>query len=289
MKAAVVILHYQNSDVTEECLSWLDRSDYCDRLETVVVDNCSPNGSGKALQEKYKSRPHTHFLMLVDNIGFAGGNNEGYKYAREKLHADTILVINSDLFIKDPEFFSKLEGIIEDNPEDSIIAPDIESRYGVHQNPFRLRASTDKEHKRIILRKRTGQIIYRLPLINKKLIKRNAGSSTPKKTAKTEEELFDIIPHGACMIFTPQWVRREPFAFREGSFLFIEEEILFDYCRHKGYRTHYVPQLIVYHMEDASQDAAFSSLLAGKKKRLKYEIQSRRLLLKYRRDYKEKK
>lgn len=287
MKAAVVILHYQNSDVTQECLSWLDKSDDCDRIETVVVDNCSPNGSGKMLQEKYKSRPHTHFLMLVDNIGFAGGNNEGYKFAREELNADTILVINSDLFIKDPQFFSKLEKIIEENPGDSIIAPDIESRYGVHQNPFRLRPSTDREHKRIIMRKRTGQIIYRIPVLNKKLVKRTAGSSTPKKTNKTEQELFDIIPHGACIIFTPCWVSREAFAFREGSFLFMEEEILYDYCRHKGYRTHYVPQLTVHHMEDASQNAAFASLLAGKKKRLKYEIQSRKLLLRYRKNYKQ--
>lgn len=238
------------------------------------------------LKEKYSDRPDTHFLLLDDNIGFAGGNNEGYRFAREKLGADTILVINSDLFIKDGEFFKKLEKVIQDNPDDYIIAPDIESAFGVHQNPFRLHASTDGQHRKMILRKRMGQILYRMPVLNKKLIQRDAGTSTKKNRKHFDEEMFDIIPHGACIIFTPAWVKKEERAFREGSFLFIEEEMLFDYCAHLGYRTHYVPSLHVFHMEDASQNAAFSSKLTGKKRRLKYEIQSRKLLLTYRKKYK---
>lgn len=272
-------------DVTEECLLWLSRSDCAKTIETVVVDNCSPNGSGRTLGEKYRNRENTHFLLLDDNIGFACGNNEGYKYARETLKCDTMLIINSDLYIKDPAFFTRLEKVIDNNPEDYIIAPDIESRYGVHQNPFRINASSDNQHKKMILRKRMGQVIYRIPVINKMLVKSRAGSSTAYKKVRVEEDLFDIIPHGACIIYTPNWVEKETFAFREGSFLFIEEEILFDYCQFRGYRTHYVPSLQVYHMEDASQNAAYSSMLAGKKQRLKYEIESRQLLLRYRKYY----
>ena len=46
-----VVLHYQNIKVTEKCIRSLKNQ--FKESYIVVVDNCSPNGSGKLLREKY--------------------------------------------------------------------------------------------------------------------------------------------------------------------------------------------------------------------------------------------
>jgi GT2 family glycosyltransferase len=285
MHFSFVVLHYQNAEVTRQCIQWLNEIDYPETISIVLVDNASPNGTGRELYDEYNGRNNCHVLLLKENLGFAMGNNKGYAYARETLHADVILVINSDLFIQDRDFLVKLEEQINNNSEDYLLAVDIVSAYGGHQNPFRIKPIPSTTQKKIIIRKRIGQIIYAIPFLNTAIINRKPKSSTAKNVLKEENELFDIVPHGACVIYTKNWTKEEEFAFLEGTFLFVEEEILFDYCAHKGYRIHYIPSLEVFHMEDASQNADSNTAIRKKQNQLKHEIESRIHLLRLRKKY----
>lgn len=282
---AVVILHYQNAKVTRECIKFLMELDYDENFYVIVVDNASPNGTGVVLKNEYANNDNIKFILLDKNEGFAAGNNIGYKYAKETIGADTILIINSDLFIKDKHFLHKLDHEIKSNPNDSIIAVDIVSKYGGHQNPFRYHATSTKKQKQIIARKRVGQILYSVPILNTYLISRKPETSTAKNVKKDNKERLDIIPHGACVIYTPRWVETEEKAFLPGTFLFVEEEILYDYCADKNKIIHYIPHLEVYHMEDASQESVSETAVAKKKSQLRFEIESRKILLKYRKEY----
>lgn len=286
MHYSFVILHYQNAEVTRQCIGYINQLKNNARIDIVIVDNASPNGSGRILSDEYSTYDNIHFLLLERNIGFASGNNEGYTFAKTTLNSDVILVINSDLFVTDALFLTKLEDIIVQNPEDCIIAPDIVSAYGGHQNPFRFEPLPTFNQREIITRKRVGQLLYSVPILNKYLVKRNAGSSTKNNLKMQPDEMLNIIPHGACIIYTQAWIKKEDIAFREGTFLFVEEEILYDYCVYKGYRIHYVPQLSVKHLEDASQNEDAGNALKKKKNQLRFEIQSRKVLLKYRNSYK---
>lgn len=282
---AFVILHYQNIDVTKECVNYLQRLKEGENAAIIIVDNASTNGTGNELQELYRETKNIKVIITKDNLGFAGGNNVGYDVARNEYQADRIIVINSDLFIKDSDFLLKLNEIELNHPEDSIIAPDILSMYGVHQNPFKYQKISSRKQRKIILKKRAGQLIYSLPIVGSIIISRKPMSSTSHANKKDTEEKYDIIPHGACLIFMKPWVVREKQAFQAGTFLFCEEEILFDYCQYRKHLIHYVPSLEVFHMEDASQNAVSATLLQKKKKQLKYEIQSRKVLLQYRKKY----
>ena len=287
MHYSFVILHYQNATVTRQCIKYIKELSYSEPVSIVVVDNASPNQSGKELKKEYDSSDDIHVLLLEKNIGFASGNNKGYLYAKHCLKSDVILVINSDLFISDVDFLNKLGDVIKRNPQDYVLAVDIVSAYGGHQNPYRLQPISTQKQIQIIARKRVGQLIYSIPGLNAWIINKKPRTSTVKNVIKEERECFDIVPHGACVIYTYRWLEKEEFAFLEGTFLFVEEEILFDYCKYKGYRIHYVPSLEVHHLEDASQNADSTTAVIKKKNQIKHEINSRKLLIQLRRKYKE--
>ena len=73
---AVVILHYQASEETMNCIKTIK-----ERVKTekriVLVDNCSPNNSGVTLEKFYSLDEEVAVIRLSKNVGFAKGNNIG--------------------------------------------------------------------------------------------------------------------------------------------------------------------------------------------------------------------
>jgi GT2 family glycosyltransferase len=93
MKISVVILNWNGKKYIEKCLdsvSELRIMNY--ELRIIVVDNASSDGSGDLIEQKYKD---IKVLKNKENLGYAGGNNVGLKYA-VKNGADYLLVLNPD-------------------------------------------------------------------------------------------------------------------------------------------------------------------------------------------------
>lgn len=284
-RVAFVILHYQNIDVTIESIHELRMVHDIDHHDIVVVDNASPNGSGEALEQMYSQISYIHLLKTQQNGGFAYGNNIGYRYARDVLHANIIVVMNSDVDIRDKSFIEKLLEYSGQHAGVSIVAPDIIVKNGFHQNPYMYHAIGTKEQYRMIHRKQIGLILYGMPVIGRALInRRSVKDYQPNKSKKVNQAVHNCVPHGACVIYLPRWTRTEGVAFAEGTFLFVEEELLYDYCMSRGHQIMYEPGLEVFHMEDASQDAVNADALQKKRFQIRNEIQSRKLLLRHRRD-----
>lgn len=288
-KIAFVILHYQNAEVTRDSVAHLLALPDIAQHEIVVVDNASPNGTGAELAEEYAAGENVHVLLNDTNAGFAAGNNLGYGYARRELGAQVMVVMNSDVNITDPDFIRKLQAAVDSHPEAGVIAPDIVVKNGFHQNPYMSAPISTPAQQKIILKKRIGLLLYGLPVIGKVLMGRKAVRDfQPNKQEKVTQELAGLIPHGACVIYTPRWTAQEERAFVEGTFLFVEEELLYDYCLRKGHGTVYIPDLTVHHMEDASQDAVNDTAIKKKRNQMRFEIASRRLLVKLRKQNGEK-
>ena len=81
-----IILHFQVEEETVNCVNQLKQIDGEHRI--IIVDNCSPNGSGKKLSERYKNDSNIDVILHDKNDGFARGNNAGCKYAKEKYNPD---------------------------------------------------------------------------------------------------------------------------------------------------------------------------------------------------------
>lgn len=250
MKIAFSLLHYNNIRVTEEAVKYLLRLKDIDACEIIIVDNASPNESGKKLEEEYRGKRNIHVLLNDKNGGFAYGNNVGYSFAK-KIGCDVIIVMNNDIFIKDIVFIKKLERIGNSVHAD-IIAPDIIGRKG-HQNPFRLERLPDARIVKMMRYNTLINALYGVPVLNQ-IIASYLDKRGGKKSDSDDSGSGNVycIPHGACVIYLPSWTEKEEIAFLPNTFMYFEEDVLGEYMWEKGYTAMYITDLTVHHVEDAS-------------------------------------
>src|SRR3712207_56119 len=95
---SIVTINYNGAKVTCELLESLKKVTY-PNFEVIVVDNASKEDPGM-IKEKY---PNTVLIRSKENLGFAGGNNEGFKVAKGKY----FLMLNNDTEV-DPGFLQPL-------------------------------------------------------------------------------------------------------------------------------------------------------------------------------------
>ena len=96
---AFVILHYMAVDDTIECISSVFEHNDRAGIHVIVVDNASPDGSGAVLEEKYSGDPDVTVIKSSENIGFARGNNLGFRYAKENFDCRYIILSNNDIVL----------------------------------------------------------------------------------------------------------------------------------------------------------------------------------------------
>lgn len=99
-KIYIIVLNWNGKKDTLACLESLRRLDY-PNYEVVVVDNGSSDDSVQAIQKTF---PEVTLLIIGQNLGFAGGNNVGMRYALEQ-GADYLFLLNNDTIV-DPQILS---------------------------------------------------------------------------------------------------------------------------------------------------------------------------------------
>src|SRR3972149_12101418 len=96
-KVAIIVLNWNGKNDTLECLASIDKMDY-PSIYVILVDNGSQDGSVAAIQRKF---PEVMIVETKSNLGFAGGNNMGIRYALRN-GAEYVLVLNNDTIV-DPQ------------------------------------------------------------------------------------------------------------------------------------------------------------------------------------------
>lgn len=274
-----VILHYNEPDVTRDAVKHLlelHDSNYC---QIVVVDNFSPDGSGETLDNEYRENPFVDVIRTRQNLGFAKGNNFGYRHAKLRYTPEVIVVMNNDVMIEQSDFIHRL--FVQRSFFDyEIIMPDIVNKSGVHQNPFRVQPLSTFHIIKEIMSLNLLFLLYNTPIINKIWARRRKRTLFKKTNIAKDADM--MIPHGACVIFMPKWVNNEDFAFVPDTFLYGEEDLLYEYATFKNYRTHLSTSLTVKHLEDVSTDSVIKTPIAKSKFLIKNLLHSHKLLFKMR-------
>jgi len=105
---SIIIVNYNGKHYLEECLSSLGGSDYPrDRIEVILVDNASTDGSFEYVKKKF---PNVRILQLNKNYGFCKPNNEGVKIAK----GEYVVFLNNDTAV-DKKWLSELvKGVLSD-------------------------------------------------------------------------------------------------------------------------------------------------------------------------------
>lgn len=274
-----VILHYQSFETTIECIDYVKKIPVDGFKNIVVVDNASPNNTGKKIKEYFHLDESIYVLLSKSNLGFAKGNNLGYLYAKQRFDSDFIVVMNNDIMIKQQQFGNLLMNHLNDDVH--IIAPDIITLEGNYQNPYRMSKISTFEILYILLLNTFNFIFYTIPILSKLLLFIN--SKRPRIRRINNESHgkvhYNIIPHGSCVIYTKKWILKEEFAFIPKTFMYLEEYLLYEYLTKMNYKTIYLPDIKVNHLEDIATNSIKTTKLQKAKFKAKHSTKSAKELL----------
>ncbi len=97
----VVLVNFNGRDHLVDCLDSIAALDYpVGRVETVLVDNASADGSLELVAQRY---PWVRVVPQIENLGFAGGVNVGVTAAS----TDCVALVNNDMRV-DPSWLREL-------------------------------------------------------------------------------------------------------------------------------------------------------------------------------------
>ncbi len=294
-KFAFLILHYNEKHTTIQCVNSIKANTENYDVQIVIVDNASPDGSGQALAKIYEGDTTVTVLQAEKNLGFAGGNNLGYTYLKNTVHADFICVMNNDVLLLQKDFIQR---ILQEYKQSNcgIIGPHITLLNGMtnymylklhpiayYENELRLSKTMYKYY--------TSRLYPIRNIINTTIQKIEARRKRPADIEKESAEAIDmilaskqrhenIILHGCCLVFTPAYIQKFEDAFNNETFMFREEELLYLRCQQNKIDTVYEPSIDILHLEDKSTNAAFKKNNHREAFKCKCQIKSLQILLK---------
>jgi len=265
-----VILHYMTVDETEKCVASIFKN-VSNPKKIIIVDNGSKNSSFSQLQQKYQFFDDVDVICSKENIGFAKGNNLGYEYALKNYNPDFMIVMNNDVELCDSDFCEKVISIYE-KEKFGILSPDIYSTFSkVHQSPKRLTSYSYDEVQKLVKKYRFRQnskilIPVKCFLKEIKFLKKIMQFLKFKKKGINYQKVHYNVPlHGACFIFSRQFINRRKKCFFDGTFMYFESEILDYECHRDGIKTMYNPSIRVYHHHSISSSRSYHSELSREK------------------------
>ena len=275
-----VILHYNTFDDTVDCIDSIFKNIDYPNYHIVVVENGSKNNSGMKLFQKYNGVPKITVLINQLNLGFAKGNNIGFRYSKYILKADFISLINNDTVIYQNNFVSK---VIEkyESTKFHILGPDIISTIdNSHQNPRDENLDTLINIKKHVRHFQKLLILNYLFLdeyfvkIKKKILPNsNLPRTTTDISSHYKEELLNVKLHGSAIIFSPDFINKYDGLYPK-TFMYSEESILYYIAKRDYLTTIYFPEIKIYHKEDSATNSLFKSKMFKRRFYLKNFVKS---------------
>ena len=153
---AFVVLHYNAYKETIDCVNSILNNVRSNCIRIIIVDNCSPNGSGKIVNNTFLNDDRIYYIELDKNIGFAAGNNVGINYARDFLGLEFICCINNDTIVEQEDFFERIVKIYY-RTNAAVIGPKVILKDGSYQ-PFNTKLEQVSFYKNQIKKYRKGII-----------------------------------------------------------------------------------------------------------------------------------
>ncbi len=119
-KVIIVILNWNGLADTLECLTSLQKVTY-PNFAVMVVDNGSRGNDAEIIREKFGA--FVSVLTEEKNLGFAGGCNEGIRWALRS-GAEYILLLNNDTTV-DPNCLKEMVEVAQSDPLIGMVGPKI--------------------------------------------------------------------------------------------------------------------------------------------------------------------
>lgn len=261
-KTAIVILNYNNYEDTINCVESVMQVNTAP-VKYIIIDNGSTREGVVESLTKYfikkfdksfckineyddiSSLPLITFLVSKSNDGYACGNNKGLKLAYNDEEIDNVLILNNDiLFVDDiiPKLIEESEG---DN-NIGIVSPILfkKNMAGIDYECARKNESSSRVFGRFLL-----FYINLFGIKQKWDYQQKLLLETPELQ---EYDRFEVdLPSGACMLINKQLLE-EIGGFDPNTFLYYEENILFQKLHSMGKKNYIFPKLKCIHLGASS-------------------------------------
>lgn len=250
-KIGFVILHYETIEDTIRCVESIKKYIKQNNYEIVIVDNGSTNGTGEELKNKYQEESRINVIIQSENLGFAKGNNIGFLFCKTQLNCDFIVMLNNDTEILQEDFVE----IIQDEYKASnfaVLGPKI-ILLDKTINPIVGKMRTKKQIRNEIIKTYIKLFLNYLYLdeITNKIQKKGKKDEINELLEKANERLENIVLHGCCLVFSKEYIDKFD-GIDERTFLYHEEELLYERLRKNNLKIVYNPKLKIYHKEFSS-------------------------------------
>jgi GT2 family glycosyltransferase len=241
--------NYNNAAYTRGAVQSLAKSPHWSDCEIVIVDNSSAAEDVRELERLKQEYPRIHVTLNELNVGYFRGLNTGIRYLREHYQGLDVIVVGNNDLVFPRDFVDAVLANAVLLERCWVIAPDIITLDGVHQNPHVL-AGISKSRKLIY------DLYYASYLLAISI--RWIARVTRRFTRRTDSDAHRVAGpinqgYGACYILCPQFFRH----FEElwaPTFLMGEEYFLSKQLLDKGQQVYYEPSIQVQHYDHASTD-----------------------------------
>lgn len=215
-RVAVIVLNWNGTDDTIECLQSLMRVDY-PRCEIIVVDNGSRESPRARIAAEF---PTVTYLQTAHNLGYAGGNNVGIRHALAHGH-DYVFVLNNDTIVE-PDFLTHAVAVAESDAAIGVVG-------------IKIMAWDQPGHVWVAY----GRVTYRQSLIGL------VGYYEPDDGRYDQQCDVDWVP-GTAMLFSRRAL--ECVGLFDEAFFAYHEDV--DWCtlaRERGFRVVFAPGARIHH------------------------------------------
>lgn len=268
MNIFFVILHYQALNETCNCVESI-LNNY-ENAQIIIVDNASPNKSGIEIKEKFINNNRVVVLLSERNLGFACGNNIGYRYAKEK-GANFIVQVNNDTVFEDKEFVKKIEQLYK-KEHFAVLGPDVIcTKDGGHQNPLKSMKMTSFSILSRIVKNYLGLFLLQLNLDLK--FKQHSDYQSAWKEKIDISNSTEYVLQGCCYIFSIDYIEKIDGMF-EGTYMYYEEYIMDYICRKNQLKMIYSPDLGLKHLRQVATNSTVENSKEKRKFKYKQSIKS---------------
>lgn len=259
------MLHYMAVDSTIMSVEYIEKNIDTDSYMIVIVDNASPDGSGKILAERYMDSDKVTVISNLSNEGFTRGNNFGIRYIRNHYDCEFMVVMNNDVMLIETAFLYKLRKYM-DIYGFAVAGPNVVQPYGTVSNPVayelpsdRLLSERIKGPENMLKFDKIGLMgVYTAITYTCFRIKRFIKGETKKKYVY--DMCDNVVLHGSFWIFSNRYFEAYD-ELADKKYMYGEEETLQLCIERAGLVSIYMPDVIVLHLHAMSSNEAYASRL----------------------------
>lgn len=226
MRVLTVVLSWNSKKYIGECLDSLKKN----KAEIILVEGGSTDGSPEYLKDLIKG------LKLIEtnkNLGYAGGNNVGLRYALEQ-NADFVWVVNPDIVV-DPHALEEAMKVMIKDQKTAVVGSKVYFAPGF------------EFHKDRYTKSQLGKILWYAGGENdwKNVYAVHYGMNEEDKGQFDVEKEVEFAT-GSSMLFRSSALRQVG-VIDEKYFLYYEENDLCQRLKKAGWKLMYAPKSMVWH------------------------------------------